>query len=394
MQPVDTSGREGEPVTFAVQVDGSPPLVTEWQRNGETIPGGSGTSVTIVPSSVSDDGDLISVVVSNSLGSITSSDAVLTVTPGLILTASANGSADLLTYHGWPLLIEAALIHPDPFDTNATPLLIASTNGPWVNALALKVQDSQNQPVNWNFHAAPFTNETVLLTPDSGGRMLWWLAPNDTAQLSPGSFTILVTLNTTNVTRTNAWRGVARSVPIHLSITNEPAPLSPIQIEQKQLRLADYALWTGDSAQAQREVDTLLTTYPTDIGGLTYDTYLKEAAGLFDAALQSAFGAINQVASQWPNAGEPPKQLLKEAASLQAILAPPALKGQLVNHKVVLSWDGNPGLDYRLQVSPDLKAWTMLTTNFTVTGNSFSYAVDVGQKAQFFRVARQSTSTR
>ncbi len=394
LQPANASAREGERTTFSAQADGTAPLVFQWQRNGEPIPGQSGSSLTIGPLTLSDNRSIFSVVVTNSLGSVTGTDAVLTVTPGIVLTASANRSADLVTYRGWPLVIECALLHPNAFDANAAPILIAATNGPWINALSLKVQDSQNQPVNWNFHAAPFTNETLMLTATSGGRMLWWLAPSDTTNLAFGDFTILATLSTTNVTRTNAWLGVANSVPIHLSITNEPVPLSSAQIEQKHLLFADYALLTGNSAQAQLEVNALLLSAPTNIGGLRYDAYLKQTAGLFDDALQSLEKALDQVAIQSPDATEPPDELLAKAANLQAMLAPPILTSELVNQTVLLSWTGYTGLNYRLDVSLDLKTWTSLTTNFTVAGNLFSYAVGISRQSQFFRLARQKTSTR
>lgn len=394
LQPANASAREGERTTFSAQADGTAPLVFQWQRNGEPIPGQSGSALTIGPLTLSDNGTILSVVVTNGLGSVTSTDAVLTVTPGIVLTASANRSADLVTYRGWPLVIECALLHPNAFDTNATPIAIAATNGPWINALSLKVQDSQNQPVNWNFQAAPFTNDTLMLTSTSGGRMLWWLAPSDTANLAFGDFTILATLSTTNVTRTNAWLGVANSVPIHLSITNEPVPLSGAQTEQKHLLFADYALLTGNSAQAQLEVNALLLSAPTNIGGLRYDAYLKQTAGLFDDALQSLQKALDQVAVRSPDATEPPVELSAKAASLQAMLSPPILTSKLVYQTVLLSWIGYPGLDYRLEVSSNLRTWTSLTTNFNVVGELFSHAVAAGRESQFFRVARQKISTK
>src|SRR5947209_20111106 len=120
-------------------------------------------------------------------------------------------------------MFTVALIHPDAFDSNAALILISGTNGPWFNALQIDVRDAQDQPQTWPFSPAPFTNETVQLSSDSGGRMLWWLTPEETAQLPTGAFAITATLNPTNVTRPGAWKGMLAGVPVRLSINNWPA---------------------------------------------------------------------------------------------------------------------------------------------------------------------------
>ena len=171
------------------------------------------------------------------------------------------------------------------FSMQSMKCLISGTNGPWFNALQIDVRDGQDQPQSWTFHPAPITNEVVQLNSDSGGGMLWWLTPGETAQLTTGTFAITATLNTTNVTRPGAWKGLLAGVPVSAVITNEPALLDRAQTEQKGRLFADYALLKGDRDQAQREIDALLTAYPTNIGGLTYNAYLKQAAGLFDDAV-------------------------------------------------------------------------------------------------------------
>ena len=387
-QPASVVAREGELVSFSVQVDGSEPLAIRWLRDGEPIAGAAGLSLTVGPLILGEDGDSFSVIVTNALGGVTSSNALLTVTHGIVVAASVNRSADLVFCRGWPLILEVVLAHPDALESNAVPLLISATAGPWFNALQVEVRDAQDQSLTWPFHPAPFTNETVPLTGDAGARMLWWLTPEDTAQLPVGDFTLATILNATNVTRPDAWTGRLAGVPVHLAITNEPATLTPVETEQKHRLLAEYALILGDRLQAQREIDALLTAYPTNVGGLTYDVYLKEATGLFDDAFRSVELALDQVALQSPDAPEPPTELLRKEAELAQIVGPPLLEPARVNHEIALSWSGHPGLNYRLETSPDLTAWSLLATNFAVVSNRYSITVELAPARRFFRVAR------
>lgn len=69
----------GQPVTFTVTGAGSPTLTYQWQRNGANITGATSTTYTISATSAADDGAVFTVIVSNSLGSVTSNPAVLTV---------------------------------------------------------------------------------------------------------------------------------------------------------------------------------------------------------------------------------------------------------------------------------------------------------------------------
>src|SRR2546430_5088789 len=185
VQPTDSAVREGEMLILRISTDGSQPLAFQWLRDSAAIADATGDSYLVGPVLPDDDSVEFSVIVSNALGETTSSNAVLTVEAGIIVAASANQAKDLVLYRGWPLVLEVALIHPDAFDSNAVPILISGTNGPWFNALQVDVRNSLDQPQTWSFHAAPFTNQTIQLTSESGGRMLCWLTPAETAPL-PG----------------------------------------------------------------------------------------------------------------------------------------------------------------------------------------------------------------
>jgi hypothetical protein len=79
--PSDVAVVEFQQVSFSVNAGGTPPLSYQWFRNGVSL-GTQGTNTSLNLGFVdSDDAGLYSVRVSNSLGAVTSSNAVLTVLP-------------------------------------------------------------------------------------------------------------------------------------------------------------------------------------------------------------------------------------------------------------------------------------------------------------------------
>jgi hypothetical protein len=77
--PANTTVIVGATARFRVTAAGSAPLHYQWRKNGADIPGATKTSYTTPAVTLDDNGSLFSVIVTNSAGSVTSSDAVLTV---------------------------------------------------------------------------------------------------------------------------------------------------------------------------------------------------------------------------------------------------------------------------------------------------------------------------
>ena len=80
--PASQTISPGQPVTFAVEAAGEPPLSYQWQRDGTDIPGATGPAYTIPAVSAADDGATFRTVVTNPRGSATSSPATLDVIQG------------------------------------------------------------------------------------------------------------------------------------------------------------------------------------------------------------------------------------------------------------------------------------------------------------------------
>lgn len=77
-QPQSQSVPVGSTVTFAVGADGSPPLAYQWRKNGTNILAATNAACTLYNVQLADTGSY-SVTVSNGVGSVTSSNAILTV---------------------------------------------------------------------------------------------------------------------------------------------------------------------------------------------------------------------------------------------------------------------------------------------------------------------------
>ena len=92
-QPSNQSVNVGSTATFSVVATGTTPLTYQWQKGTTPITGATAASYTTAATTSSDNGAQFEVAVTNSVGSITSNAATLTV------TTVAPSATDVLTYH-------------------------------------------------------------------------------------------------------------------------------------------------------------------------------------------------------------------------------------------------------------------------------------------------------
>src|SRR5467141_3514113 len=78
-QPVSQSVTVGQTATFSVTATGTSPPRYQWRKNGTALSGATSASYTTPATSTSDNGAQFTVVVSNSVGSVTSNAAALSV---------------------------------------------------------------------------------------------------------------------------------------------------------------------------------------------------------------------------------------------------------------------------------------------------------------------------
>ena len=93
-QPASQTVTAGQTATFTVAAGGTAPLSYQWQKNGSDISGATSTTYTTPATAAADTGEQFRVVVSNSVGTVTSNNATLTVNSGTMTSA-----VDVATYH-------------------------------------------------------------------------------------------------------------------------------------------------------------------------------------------------------------------------------------------------------------------------------------------------------
>ena len=92
-QPAKQAVNPGATATFTVTATGTEPFSYQWRKNGENISGATDSSYTTPATSNGDPDAKFSVVVSNRAGTVTSSEAILSVNvPASITTQPANKS--------------------------------------------------------------------------------------------------------------------------------------------------------------------------------------------------------------------------------------------------------------------------------------------------------------
>jgi regulation of enolase protein 1 (concanavalin A-like superfamily) len=79
-QPISRTVIAGQTATFSVVASGTAPLTYQWQKRGVNISGATGASYTTPATTIADSGAAFRVLISNSVGSVTSAGATLTVT--------------------------------------------------------------------------------------------------------------------------------------------------------------------------------------------------------------------------------------------------------------------------------------------------------------------------
>ncbi len=115
--PSSKTASVGELVTFSVSASGTPAPSYQWQRNGVAIAGATAASYVLSSVALSDNGAVFRVVVSNTAGSVTSSEATLTVLTNQKPTATITTPSAGKTYTAGDV-IQFSGTGTDPEDGN------------------------------------------------------------------------------------------------------------------------------------------------------------------------------------------------------------------------------------------------------------------------------------
>lgn len=314
-QPASVTVPLGQTASFSVIASGTGTLSYQWFKNGVAINGATSSSYTTPPTAAGDTGAVFTVTVSNSVGSVTSGPATLTVQlpPPLaksIAPSSAtppyNTSVMLVpTFSGGTAVIGSTGVGSSDISTNAvngssypTPLLTAPTT------YTLTVTDSKGNVVSTTCLVTP---SGVTITPISPANQT--LAPGQipfTATASGGATNNLIWTATGGTFVSNVW--TAPTVPGTYTITATSVDESSVFVTTMITISAPLILTQPASQHICTGSGLLLsvtasyaTSYQwsldgTPIPGATNSSYTVSAAASVDAGTYSVT-VTNGVAS-------------------------------------------------------------------------------------------------
>ena len=180
-EPTNQTVLAGQTATFSVTAAGTMPLTYQWQKGTTAISGATSANYTTPATTTSDNGTKFSVVVSNSVGSATSSAVTLTV------GASAPATTDVLTYHNdiartGQNLTETALTTGNVTSAKFGKLGFSSVDG-LVDAEPLYAS-SVSVPGNGthNLLIVPTENDSVYAFDADSGATIWRVTTLNTSE--------------------------------------------------------------------------------------------------------------------------------------------------------------------------------------------------------------------
>ena len=179
-QPADQSTTAGQTATLTATATGNPAPTYQWQKNGTDIPGATSASYTITNAQQTDAGSY-TVVVTNSLGSVTSNAATLTVTAAPPAYTTITITLDPQNGAVSPTTTTAT--QNSPYGTLPTPTRDGYTFAGWwtsANGAGTQILATTTVPAtatnqtlyaNWTPITPPppvYTTITITLNPDGG----------------------------------------------------------------------------------------------------------------------------------------------------------------------------------------------------------------------------------
>lgn len=115
-QPVGTTVTVGRPAGFVALADGTGPLSYQWQRDGVNITGASTNTYSLATTALTDSGASFRVLVSNSVGTVTSTNTLLTVQADAVAAPTiATQPQSASTVDGAAAVLSVAATGTGPF---------------------------------------------------------------------------------------------------------------------------------------------------------------------------------------------------------------------------------------------------------------------------------------
>jgi len=165
MQPADQTVTQGQTATLGAAAIGSPTLAYQWQRNQVNISGATSPTYTTPATTASDNGAKFRCVVTNSFGSATSNEVILTVQSAPLLLATEGNSDSAIALDSVTLFRDPfPLTNPFNFSSDSrTRVMLFASNlslaaGENASSVTARAEDAQ-------FNIYPLTVEFVGAVP-------------------------------------------------------------------------------------------------------------------------------------------------------------------------------------------------------------------------------------
>jgi hypothetical protein len=389
--PQSVSVQERSAATFTVAADGSPTPTIQWQRNGVNIPGATNATYTLQYASLSDNNAHFHAVVSNSANTLTSADALLTVSalPGADMASNLvlyypfdETSGDIAhdaspnhtdgTLYNWSASagkwesgkIGGALhFNGGPFDGGTT-----VSNNNYVQVPPLALADGNNFTFAFWAKLDPsrptFNNPRIFATYGTGSWVVWERSS------APTGIGFWHGTGATPVPEANIW---------HYYIVTFDRVANTYNVYVDGLRKVVKGVPTNPSP----EVD------PTGSGGYAWVIGHREnitaPVGTAYPDTESFIGWLDEVRVYNRQFTINDAEALYQAANV-----PPALAIQASGNNVVFSWPSWAS-SYTLKSATSLAsgaAWTTVSGTPVLVDAAYYQTNSVGAGTRFFRLAK------
>ncbi len=277
LQPANQTVTAGQTATFSVTANGTAPLTYQWKKNGVAISGAVSSSYTAPATANSDNGAQFIVLVSNSVGSVTSGAATLSVNAGAVAPSITTQPASQTVMTG----------------QTATFNVTAAGTGP------LSYQ--------WQ------KNGTAIIGATSSG----YTTPPAAASDNGAQFTVLVTNSVGSMTSGAAALTVS-AAPVAPSITTQPVSQSVTAGQTASFGVA--ATGTGPLSYQWQKNGTVIT-------GATSSSYTTPATATSDNGAQFTVLVSNTAGRVTSNAA---------ALTVSAATVAPSITTQPVSQSVTV----------------------------------------------------------
>jgi hypothetical protein len=362
---VDSSVTAGQSAHFSVTASGAAPLAFQWQKNGSAIAGATNATYDTPDSSAADNGSIFSVVVSNSLGTATSSGAKLSVfasaTPA-ITTQPLSQSADVGQTVQFSIVASGSPVLKYQWQKNSA--AISNASGPsYVTPVLTSTDSGSVYTVVVSNPVGSITSAAAILTVNAATPPAIVTQPTSIVALpgQPATFTV----------------AVAGSVPMHFQwqkngsvIGTDAATLTISSVQASDA--GNYSVTVTNIAGSVTSATATLKLAPPGIN-LSLGKTAKASSYENEGAVPANAVLDGDLKTRWGSGFVDPSFVTVDLGSVMTF------------NRIILRWEAAYGSQYQIQVSNDNTNWTKVYEQDSGTGGNEDFTFPTA-RARYVRM--------